>query len=162
MELNRVLYATDFSSASEPALGFASKLASESHATLYIAYVETAREAPLPYAAEYGYYAEHAAEAVAAMKRHREQLDEVRPASPGANCVHRLLEGDPAEQILNLANEVGADVIVVGSHGRTGFSRVLLGSVAEEIVRRAECPVVVVKHPGKLTEADDAGADAPG
>ncbi len=53
--------------------------------------------------------------------------------------------GKPATQILALATEVGADLIFIGSHGKTGLERVLLGSVSEQVVREAHCPVMVVR-----------------
>lgn len=53
--------------------------------------------------------------------------------------------GYPAEQILHAADRTQADLIVISSHGRTGISRQVFGSVAEEVVRRAPCPVMVVK-----------------
>lgn len=53
--------------------------------------------------------------------------------------------GDPARTIVAYADEHDVDHIVVGSHGRTGIARVLLGSVAESVVRRADCPVTVVR-----------------
>ncbi|MFB6128000.1 MAG: universal stress protein [Halolamina sp.] len=53
--------------------------------------------------------------------------------------------GDPARTIVAYADEHDVDHVVVGSHGRTGLTRVLLGSVAESVVRRADCPVTVVR-----------------
>jgi nucleotide-binding universal stress UspA family protein len=53
--------------------------------------------------------------------------------------------GKPAAEILALASEVGADLIFVGSHGKTGVERVLLGSVSERVVREAKCPVLVAR-----------------
>lgn len=55
--------------------------------------------------------------------------------------------GDPASSILQEAREEGADCIVMSSHGRTGWSRFLLGSVAEKVVRHATCPVLIVRPP---------------
>jgi nucleotide-binding universal stress UspA family protein len=61
---------------------------------------------------------------------------------------HQLLfVGDPAAEILRVAQAVKADLIVLGTHGRTGLGRLLMGSVAEQVVRRAPCPVVTVKAP---------------
>ena len=60
---------------------------------------------------------------------------------------HRLLQGDPAEEILQLAQSEKADLIVLGTHGRTGLMRVLMGSVAERVLREATCPVLAVKVP---------------
>ena len=60
--------------------------------------------------------------------------------------VERRIEvGDPAHIICDVAREVEADVIVVGSHGRTGLNRLFLGSVSEHVVRHAPCPVLVVR-----------------
>ena len=53
----------------------------------------------------------------------------------------------PYAEILRYANEHGVDLIVMGTHGRSGVSHVLLGSIAEKIVRRAPCPVLTVRHP---------------
>ena len=53
--------------------------------------------------------------------------------------------GDPGSEVTKYAHQVGADLIVVSSHGRTGLSRLLIGSVAERIVRLAHCPVLVLR-----------------
>jgi len=66
---------------------------------------------------------------------------------PGVRGEPRLAEGDPAAEIVRAAAETGCDVIVMGTHGRTGLGRLLLGSVAEQVLRRAPCPVVTVKTP---------------
>jgi nucleotide-binding universal stress UspA family protein len=66
--------------------------------------------------------------------------------------VHTLI-GDPANEIVTLAAEIDADLIVVGTHGRRGLPRAILGSVAEKVVRTAGCPVFVVRrkaHPDAL------------
>jgi nucleotide-binding universal stress UspA family protein len=59
----------------------------------------------------------------------------------------RLEEGDPAAEILRVARESKCDLIVMGTHGRRGLGRLLMGSVAEQVVRKAPCPVVTVKAP---------------
>ena len=61
------------------------------------------------------------------------------------NVFHHVIEAPPARAILEVAEEVGADLILVGTHGRTGISRALLGSVAEKVVREAGCPVLVMR-----------------
>jgi nucleotide-binding universal stress UspA family protein len=53
--------------------------------------------------------------------------------------------GDPADTIVHKAQELGADLIVIGTHGRTGLAHIFLGSVAEKVLRRAHCPVLVVR-----------------
>jgi nucleotide-binding universal stress UspA family protein len=76
-----------------------------------------------------------------------QQLQHMEPAD-GTLSVERLCEeGEPATGILQIAQERGCDLIVMGSHGRSGLGRLLMGSVAEEVVRKAACPVVIVKTP---------------
>ena len=58
-----------------------------------------------------------------------------------------LREGDVADQILHAAEEVHCDLIVMGTHGRSGVGRVLMGSAAEAVLRRSPCPVLAVKIP---------------
>jgi nucleotide-binding universal stress UspA family protein len=60
---------------------------------------------------------------------------------------HVIKMGSPGEEIVSHAQEVGAELVVIPSHGRTGLKRLLLGSVAERVVRLAECPVLVLKPP---------------
>ena len=61
------------------------------------------------------------------------------------NVSTELVEGDPKSQIIDIANEWRADMIVVGSHGRTGLSRFLIGSVSQAVVRHADCSVEIVR-----------------
>jgi len=58
---------------------------------------------------------------------------------------HRLTMGDPAGEIVRIAAEEGVEMIVLGTHGRSGMTRMLMGSVAETVVRRASCPVLVYR-----------------
>jgi len=67
---------------------------------------------------------------------------------PNVAITHRMVEGgDPVNAILDVANEVKPDLIVIGTHGRSGLSRLLMGSVAEAVMRSATCPVLTVKTP---------------
>ncbi|WP_438021834.1 universal stress protein [Sorangium sp. So ce233] len=68
-----------------------------------------------------------------------------RPAHVQRVITH-LLTGDPAREIVWLAAHIDADLIVMGTHGRTGVQRLVLGSVAERVVRTAGCPVCVVRN----------------
>jgi nucleotide-binding universal stress UspA family protein len=70
-----------------------------------------------------------------------------------AGVEYRVLDGDPAVEILAVTRESGCDLIVMGTQGRTGLGRMLLGSVAEKVVRNAVCPVLTVKVPLKNTPA---------
>lgn len=151
MTAEKILYATDFSPASDAALGFASSLASDTGAMLYLVHVGVFQADALAAAGPYGYALSDEAVAQEAEEK-QQRLNQVRPTVEGVRCERHFLQGDPAEAVLRFALEEGVDLIVVGSHGRTGLSRMLMGSVAEAIVRTAECPVVVVKHPTHLID----------
>jgi nucleotide-binding universal stress UspA family protein len=88
-----------------------------------------------------------------------EKLHKMQAEGAKVPVEHQLLfVGDPAEEILRVAQAVKADLVVLGTHGRTGLGRLLMGSVAEQIVRRAPCPVVTVKVP--LPQEGPAGGPA--
>lgn len=133
-----IVVPTDFSSASDAALPHAEALAKQQSASLLILHVE---EPPLAYGAGELYYGlpEPSSERILKM------LEEVKPADPAVPCTHRLTIGDPASEIVRIASEAGAGMIVLGTHGRTGMTRMLMGSVAEAVVRRAPCPVLVYR-----------------
>ena len=67
----------------------------------------------------------------------------------GLNVTAGLVEGDPKSQIIDVASEWNADLIVLGSHGRKGFDRFSMGSVSEAVVRYAHCSVEIVRIPAK-------------
>jgi nucleotide-binding universal stress UspA family protein len=139
MAQKTILFPTDFSLASDAALPHAEALAKQAGARLLIVHVE---EPPLAYGGGELYYGlpEPNSERILKM------LDDVTPADPKLPFAHRLSMGDPAGEIVRLAGEEGAEMIVLGTHGRTGMTRLLMGSVAEAIVRRAPCPVLVYRE----------------
>jgi nucleotide-binding universal stress UspA family protein len=65
-----------------------------------------------------------------------------------------VIKGIPFHEIINAATEIGADLIVIGTHGRTGLSHVVMGSVAEKVVRKASCPVLTVRMPSPIPCTD--------
>jgi len=69
----------------------------------------------------------------------------LQPLNQKISVEHRVGAGDSAKEILRMAQISNCDLIVMGTHGRTGFQRLLLGSVAEEVLRKAGCPVLAVK-----------------
>ena len=71
-----------------------------------------------------------------------------RPRESGLSTETRVLEGDPRDELVNTASDERCDLVVVGSHGRTGLARLLLGSVASHVVTHAPCSVLVVKRNG--------------
>jgi nucleotide-binding universal stress UspA family protein len=86
----------------------------------------------------------------------REALLEALPASQFGELVMDVKLGDPGRVITEYAEELHADLVVVGSHGRTGFSRLLLGSVAEKVTRLVHCPVLVLKIPEQHAKQEDS------
>lgn len=140
MFAKKILFPTDFSHLSDAALQHASTLARETGATLIILHVE---EPPIAYGGGEMYYGVPDPDQ---QEMHR-MLNEVRPADLGVPCEHHLVTGDPAAEIVKMAEHDHVDMIVMGTHGRTGVSRMLMGSVAEQVVRRAPCPVFTFKAP---------------
>jgi glycine betaine transporter len=65
----------------------------------------------------------------------------------GAEVLSYVKEGDAGGEILRMAKEISSDLIVMGTHGRTGLARLLMGNVAETVSRKAHCPVLTVKFP---------------
>ncbi len=90
----------------------------------------------------------------------RSALLALKPDEESVPFMHELLIGIAAEQILKAADDPDVQMIVMGSHGRTGLGRLLMGSVAETVLRRAHCPVLVVKPPRATcaTQPDVAAA----
>ena len=140
-----ILVPTDFSTASDAALPHAEALAKQKSASLLILHVE---ETPLAYGGGELYYGlpEPTSERILAM------LEQVRPSDPTVAFTHRLTMGDPAGEIVRIAAEEGAEMIVLGTHGRSGMTRMLMGSVAEAVVRRAPCPVLVYRAAAETLE----------
>ena len=153
MKMNKVLFPTDFSSKGDAALEYAASLARERKALLVIVHVQ---EPPAIYGEGSYYYGAPEPDA----ELLRKMLLAVTPRDPAVACDHRFVQGFPAEGILKVAKEEDVDLIVMSSHGRTGFGRLLMGSVAEEVMRGAKCPVLVVKPTDKV-EAAAAAAGKP-
>ena len=144
MNVKKILFPTDFSTCSDAGLKYATSLARDMGATLLIVHVE---EPPIAYGGGEFYYGMPDPDDVAL----REMLSQVKPGDDAVPCERRLIVGDPAEAIVDLAEDEGVDMIVMGTHGRTGVRRLLMGSIAERIVRTASCPVLTIKHPRPQT-----------
>lgn len=132
-----ILAATDFSPASDRAVAFAADLASGLEAKLSVVHCyEPPYPYPVPLPPEF-------------VEKVREKLErrceELRVRAGAA--VALLREGSPWTEIVSAAGEVGADLIVLGTHGHRAPVRLLLGSVADKVVRLSPVPVVVVPGP---------------
>lgn len=138
MPTGTILFPTDFSHTGDTALHTAAELAKARNGKLLIVHVE---EPPPVYGGGDWYYG--------VPSPSREQLmgllHKVVPQNVQVACEHRLLVGNPAQAIVDCAAKENVDMIVMGTHGRTGLMRVLMGSVAEEIVRKAKCPVLTMR-----------------
>lgn len=158
MNIKRILFATDFSECSNAALDIASHLARETGARLFIVHVNGIVDVSVPAIppVEPGYYYD----APWGHERHeiRERLNAIVPTVADVAYEHCYLTGLPVAHILSVAEHEHVDLIVIGSHGRTGFSRLLMGSVAEGVLRKAKCPVLVVKQPAKSGQNIEAVA----
>ena len=122
MSTKKIIFPTDFSHTGDAALALATALARDSGATLHIVHVE---EPPMVYGGGEMYYGmpEPSTEHL------KEMLEKVVPTDPQVPCVHHLITGAPASAICRLAQDEGAEMIVMGTHGRTGLGRLLMGSV---------------------------------
>jgi nucleotide-binding universal stress UspA family protein len=148
MNLQKVLFATDFSPASETALAVATALARAGGAELIIAHVE---QPPVLLGSE---------EMMGSLyeinsDRARQQLERILPDADDVRYRHELRVGSPAEELAELAQQEQADLLVVGTHGRTTLTRLLLGSIAEALVRKAPCPVLTVKPGAVATPVEE-------
>ncbi len=141
--INRILVATDFSPQSEEAVHRALELAEALHAEVTLLH---AWFAPI-YAMPDGSTIVPDPTSIAEMAtRSHDQLEALRErlAKPGLKLSARVVEGPPAETIARVADGEHFDLLVVGTHGRTGVRRLLLGSVAEHVLRTAHTPVMTV------------------
>lgn len=142
--IRRILYPTDFSPASRPALKKAIELAKANHGRIIVTHVL----APVLPMAD-GYLSPQAYEQMETAGRRfaTRQLKAViaKVKKAGVQARGLLLEGTPAERIVRAARAQRADVVVMGTHGRTGFARFVLGSVAGRVVGHASCPVLTVR-----------------
>jgi nucleotide-binding universal stress UspA family protein len=146
---DRILVPTDGSPEVERAVSHAVDLAAAHGATLHAVYVvNTAGFTTMPM--DTGW------EGVGEMLREEGQnaLERVRGlgADSGVDVETNLLEGSPSREIVRFAEEVDCDLVVMGTHGRGGIDRLLLGSVAERVVRSSEVPVLTVRVGGAETE----------
>jgi nucleotide-binding universal stress UspA family protein len=127
--IRRILVPVDFSSCSRAALEFAQDLGASLGASLEVLYVTS----------ETGDDAQRAAE---------KELHGFVASAKGARpaTTERVVSGDPRERIVSTAESGGFDLVVLGTHGRTGRARSLAGSVAESVVRTSSPPVVTVRE----------------
>jgi nucleotide-binding universal stress UspA family protein len=141
---HRILFATDLTPDSTPAFREAVEMASQNGAELIIVHAYQPPSLPQAEAAAPGIYDEWERDLrVQAESRMAPLVQEATRA--GARARTLLLSGAPAEAIAEGARESGADLVVMGTHGRKGVSRLLVGSVASRVISTAPCPVMTVR-----------------
>ena len=132
LSIQTILHPTDFSERSGYAFQLACSLARDRGARVIVLHVM-----PVPLVQEKRLYREEMTG----------ELNRLGAPDARVRVEHRLEEGDAATQILRVAQATGCDLIVMGTHGRTGLGRLLMGSVAEQVLRMASCPVLTVRAP---------------
>ncbi len=150
---NKILSATDFSEDSNLAIAYAEEIARRFSGELIVLHVDQ----PLPpvmVSPDMGPVMD-----VGAMTRIAEEqrmlaqkeLDKIvnRLRDSGLKARSLLKVGSPFLEVIHTAQNEGADLIVMGTHGRTGLAHVLMGSVAERVVQKAPCPVLTIRHPDR-------------
>jgi nucleotide-binding universal stress UspA family protein len=146
--LKKILCPTDFSENSEHAMKYALALATLSQAQLELFHVVE----PISYPQSTKLFEPVLDEVEITMKMEaafQKQLEDqvIALKEEYPKITGRLVTGNTFLEILQAARDDDVDMIVMGTHGRTGLAHVLIGSVAERVVREAPCPVLTVKHP---------------
>lgn len=141
--IHRILVPTDFSAASRAALDLACDLAARLSLPLIVMHAYAVRAYPLPDGSVLATPEETAREVAEATPELAREVERARARVGDVESV--FVEGEPFDAIVRVARERAIDLIVMGSHGRRGIKHALLGSVAEKMVQRGPCPVLVVR-----------------
>jgi nucleotide-binding universal stress UspA family protein len=141
LPIRTILHPTDFSEQAQHAFAAACSLARDHGSRVVVLYVRA------PTVVAYGEMGPIVPDPVWTPKDVKAALDALHLPDPGVEVEYRVAEGDPAAEIVRLAHVVAANLIVMGTHGRTGLGRFLMGSVAEAVLRRAPCPVLTLRAP---------------
>ena len=149
LKFNLIVVPTDFSDRSLRAVDYAVALADSFDARLEVLYVHETLP-PISDVAWQGDFADAEQDAVA---RAEKSLDEMVAARvPGHVAVKTVVaSGHTAKEIIKYAERDNADLIVMSTHGRTGLKHALMGSVTEQVIREAPCPVMALKRPLTVT-----------
>ncbi len=148
MQIKTILFPTDFSQGARAAMDFAVSVAEDYKAKLILLYVIQ----DISIAEWYIPSSISAADLVADMQKSADREMEKWAADAGAKvaAVETLIErGVPFVEIIRTAKERNVDLLVIGTHGRTGIDHMLFGSTAEKVVRKSSCPVLTVRMAGK-------------
>jgi len=153
MSVRSILVPTDFSDTSDAALHYATEMALTLGARLYLMHVpgKTGEHYEAKY--PHGQF-ETATRARLSSFLTTEEIERLRPE-------YALRVGAPAEEIVHYADICDIDLIIMGTHGRSGIAHALMGSVAEHVVRVAPCPVLLVRAPKRAAVSEGAAVRVP-
>ena len=143
MHLKKILCPIDFSKFSDTANEYASILAQSTGAEIVYLHVALPDVTFSSYA-----YVDLQKEA----EDDRKQLEAIKPTVSGVRASYAIEFGSPSRTIAEFADENDVDLVVMGTHGRTGWRRVTMGSVAEDVVRNTGCPVLAIKSKTKVPQ----------
>jgi nucleotide-binding universal stress UspA family protein len=146
INVKKILHPTDFSANSKEAFDYAVGMAEKFGAEIMLLHVvERFDYAPPEY---YMSAAELGTEIERRMAESLTHLEKVAEAVTAVKVTPMVLEGKPFVEIIRFAKEKGVDLIILGTHGRTGLAHILIGSTAEKVVRKASCPVLTIRGKG--------------
>jgi len=143
MTAQHILVPTDFSEYADYALDYAIELAQKLQARLTLLHI--IQLTPMTMGDMYGYSLEAYLEAIESEAQKRMEALLNRVYQEGLEGETVIVQGVPFQIIVDMAESQNADLIVMGTHGRTGLTHALMGSVAEKVVRLAPCPVLVTR-----------------
>ena len=152
IRIQKILVPTDFSVCAEPALTYAAELASNVKARLYVLHVVEHSSDGGDVDSNKYIIPEYISEVEKKLNQKLAGItDELRLRGIDAHPV--LAPGRAYADIVRISDELGVDLIVISTHGRTGFSHLVFGSTAEKVVRLATCPVLTVKSQSNMIAA---------
>ena len=153
MSVRSILVPTDFSETSEAALHYATEMALTLGARLYLMHVPGKTGEHYEAKCPHGQFETATRERLSSFLT-KEELERLRPE-------YALRVGPPAEEIVHYAEICDIDLIIMGTHGRSGIAHALMGSVAEQVVRAAPCPVLLVRAPRSAAVTQGAAVRVP-
>jgi universal stress protein A len=147
IRLQRILLPTDFSNYSAAATKYACELATKFDAELHLLHTLEIHRSSTPGFVMGLALPEHIKESKAAAEKSLANVLDPK-WSEGRKVIQAVLEGSPKVEIVRYARKQSIDLIVLSTHGRTGLAHIIIGSVAESVVRTAPCPVLTVRPEG--------------
>ena len=147
----KILIPVDFSSHSDEAVRFAADLSRRYEASVTLVHVYEI----VAYALPDGYILYTESQLASMMSEFERLLEAAKANAEAAGALRvdtKMLQGVVSSEIVGFAEDGGYDLIIMGTHGRTGLKHALLGSVAEQVIRKAPCPVMTVRLAGRKPE----------